>query len=201
MLRPSSSTRPTLWIIPSLCISKFTRPRLSLTVFSFSFSSFFLFSHHFLSFLLEFTKKRQAVIDRLQVLMEESKDAVDLFQDPEVLGKLRQDKQHNFNFLKENYGVSLLLTFAAARIQSWAHMNCCFSVLFQFLFFSFLFFFFSFVFFFFLFLFLFDPPSSPPRSWRACTSMPNSSLSVVTILAPPSCYITSAFCPLILRRT
>ena len=57
LLRPSSSTRPTLWIIPSLCIRKFTRPRLSLTVFSFSFSSFFLYSHHFLSFSFRIHKE------------------------------------------------------------------------------------------------------------------------------------------------
>ena len=52
----------------------------------------------------EFVRKRQDVIDRLQVLMDESKEVVDLFQNQEVISKLRQDRQHNLNFLREAYG-------------------------------------------------------------------------------------------------
>lgn len=59
----------------------------------------------FILIILDLAKKRQSVIDRLQLLQDESKEVVDLFQNAEVVARLRQDKQFNLNFLKENYGV------------------------------------------------------------------------------------------------
>jgi len=54
-------------------------------------------------------QKREKVIEKLNYLQEASKQIVDLFQDEEVLNKLRQEKQHNIKFLKDQYNVGFYL--------------------------------------------------------------------------------------------
>jgi len=51
----------------------------------------------------DFTQKRQGVLERLIYLEKETSEIFEIFNDPEVIKQLRQDKQYNIQFLKENY--------------------------------------------------------------------------------------------------
>lgn len=54
----------------------------------------------------EFTKKREAVVQRLQQYVEESSKITELLQDDAVVGNLRSDKVANLKFLEEQHGVT-----------------------------------------------------------------------------------------------
>lgn len=49
--------------------------------------------------------KREKVSARLTQLKDESRQLLDLFQDPKVIEQLGKDKQSNSRLLQENYGV------------------------------------------------------------------------------------------------
>ncbi|KAI9885724.1 MAG: eukaryotic translation initiation factor 3 subunit E [Watsoniomyces obsoletus] len=55
----------------------------------------------------EFVKKREEVLQRLQLYMEESSKITELLENPEVVTNLRSDKLANLQFLKEQHGVTL----------------------------------------------------------------------------------------------
>ncbi len=55
----------------------------------------------------EFVKKREEVLQRLQLYMEESAKITELLENPEVVNGLRSDKIANLQFLKEQHGVCL----------------------------------------------------------------------------------------------
>jgi translation initiation factor 3 subunit E len=53
----------------------------------------------------EFVKKREEVLQRLQLYQEESSKIIELLEDKEVVDRLRSDKIANLQFLKEQHGV------------------------------------------------------------------------------------------------
>ena len=55
----------------------------------------------------EFVKKREEVLQRLQLYVEESKKIVELLADDSVVGSLRSDKIANLKFLEEQHGVTI----------------------------------------------------------------------------------------------
>ncbi|KAI9723732.1 MAG: eukaryotic translation initiation factor 3 subunit E [Candelaria pacifica] len=55
----------------------------------------------------EFVKKREEVLQRLQLFTEESSKITDLLGDSEVVGNLRSDKVANLQFLKDQHGVTV----------------------------------------------------------------------------------------------
>ncbi|GAA6005391.1 eukaryotic translation initiation factor 3 subunit E [Rhodotorula paludigena] len=55
----------------------------------------------------EFRKREQEVVKSLNELQAQAKEVMDIISNPEVVSALRQDKQHNLTYLKENHGVSL----------------------------------------------------------------------------------------------
>lgn len=55
----------------------------------------------------EFVKKREEVLQRLQLYVEESKKMVELLADDSVVGSLRSDKIANLKFLEEQHGVTI----------------------------------------------------------------------------------------------
>ena len=57
---------------------------------------------------LEFTTKREEVLQTLENLQTETQKVLDLIENPEVIAALRQDKLQNLNFLKEKYGVCVI---------------------------------------------------------------------------------------------
>lgn len=57
--------------------------------------------------MLEFSTKRDEVLQTLENLQSEAQKVLDIIENPEVISALRQDKLQNLNFLKEKYGVSV----------------------------------------------------------------------------------------------
>ena len=55
----------------------------------------------------EFVKKREEVLQRLQLYGEESRKIVELLADDSVVGSLRSDKIANLKFLEEQHGVTI----------------------------------------------------------------------------------------------
>ncbi len=55
----------------------------------------------------EFVKKREEVLQRLQLFTEESSKITDLLGDSEVVGNLRSDKVANLQYLKDQHGVTV----------------------------------------------------------------------------------------------
>ncbi|KAI9793127.1 MAG: eukaryotic translation initiation factor 3 subunit E [Candelina submexicana] len=55
----------------------------------------------------EFVKKREEVLQRLQLFTEESSKITDLLGDSEVVGNLRSDKVANLQYLKDQHGVTI----------------------------------------------------------------------------------------------
>ncbi len=55
----------------------------------------------------EFVKKREEVLQRLQLYVEESRKIVELLADDSVVGSLRSDKIANLKFLEEQHGVTI----------------------------------------------------------------------------------------------
>ncbi|KAI9797987.1 MAG: eukaryotic translation initiation factor 3 subunit E [Piccolia ochrophora] len=55
----------------------------------------------------EFVKKREEVLNRLQLYLEESSKITGLLEDKDVVGSLRSDKLANLRFLEENHGVTI----------------------------------------------------------------------------------------------
>ncbi|KAI9731974.1 MAG: eukaryotic translation initiation factor 3 subunit E [Cirrosporium novae-zelandiae] len=55
----------------------------------------------------EFTNKREEVLHKLQVYMEESSKITELLQDDNVVGSLRSDKLANLKFLEEQHGITI----------------------------------------------------------------------------------------------
>ncbi|KAI9822326.1 MAG: eukaryotic translation initiation factor 3 subunit E [Pycnora praestabilis] len=55
----------------------------------------------------EFAKKREEVLQRLQLFVEESSKLTDLLEDKDVVGSLRSDKIANLQYLKEQHGVTI----------------------------------------------------------------------------------------------
>ncbi len=53
----------------------------------------------------EFLKKREEVLQRLQLYLEESSKITELLENKDVVNSLRSDKIANLNFLKEQHGV------------------------------------------------------------------------------------------------
>lgn len=53
----------------------------------------------------EFVKKREEVLQRLQLYMEESSKITELLENQDVVNSLRSDKIANLNYLKEHHGV------------------------------------------------------------------------------------------------
>eukprot|EP00160_Parvularia_atlantis_P014252 Unigene3433_Nuclearia_a/m.10518 Unigene3433_Nuclearia_a/g.10518 ORF Unigene3433_Nuclearia_a/g.10518 Unigene3433_Nuclearia_a/m.10518 type:complete len:480 (-) Unigene3433_Nuclearia_a:17-1456(-) len=53
----------------------------------------------------ELLSKRERVVARLVELKDGSRALLDLFQDQKVLDQMGKDKQNNFRFLQENYGI------------------------------------------------------------------------------------------------
>jgi translation initiation factor 3 subunit E len=45
----------------------------------------------------------------LENLQAEAQKVLDIIENPEVIAALRQDKLQNLNFLKEKYGVSVMI--------------------------------------------------------------------------------------------
>ena len=55
----------------------------------------------------EFVKKREEVLQRLQLFHEESSKITELLEEKEVVDRLRSDKVANLQFLKEHHGVTI----------------------------------------------------------------------------------------------
>lgn len=55
----------------------------------------------------EYVKKREEVLQRLQLYVEESRKIVELLADDSVVGSLRSDKIANLKFLEEQHGVTI----------------------------------------------------------------------------------------------
>ncbi|KAI9822152.1 MAG: eukaryotic translation initiation factor 3 subunit E [Thelocarpon impressellum] len=55
----------------------------------------------------EFVKKREEVLQRLQLYLEESSKITELLEEKEVVDRLRSDKIANLQFLKEQHGVTI----------------------------------------------------------------------------------------------
>ncbi|GAA5915462.1 eukaryotic translation initiation factor 3 subunit E [Sporobolomyces salmoneus] len=55
----------------------------------------------------EFRKREQEVVKSLNDLRAQAEGIMDTISKPEVVTALRQDKQHNLTYLKENHGVTL----------------------------------------------------------------------------------------------
>jgi translation initiation factor 3 subunit E len=58
----------------------------------------------------EFLKKREEVLNRLQLFVEEASKITELLENDSVVTSLRSDKLANLQFLKEQHGVCLRLT-------------------------------------------------------------------------------------------
>ncbi|GAA5971901.1 hypothetical protein JCM11641_001561 [Rhodosporidiobolus odoratus] len=55
----------------------------------------------------EFRNQEQEVVKQLNELQAQAQGVMDIISNPEVVTALRQDKQHNLTYLKENHNVSL----------------------------------------------------------------------------------------------
>ncbi|GAA5827894.1 hypothetical protein JCM5353_000019 [Sporobolomyces roseus] len=55
----------------------------------------------------EFRKREQEVVKSLNDLQAQAQGIMETISNPEVVSALRQDKQHNLNYLKENHNVTL----------------------------------------------------------------------------------------------
>ncbi|KAI9818003.1 MAG: eukaryotic translation initiation factor 3 subunit E [Phylliscum demangeonii] len=55
----------------------------------------------------EFVRKREEVLNRLQLYMEESSKITELLENPEVVNSLRSDKLANLQYLKEHHAVTI----------------------------------------------------------------------------------------------
>ncbi|GAA5906592.1 hypothetical protein JCM6882_008069 [Rhodosporidiobolus microsporus] len=55
----------------------------------------------------EFRKREQEVVKTLNELQAQAQGVMEVISNPEVVSALRQDKQHNLTYLKENHGVTL----------------------------------------------------------------------------------------------
>ncbi|BGP15016.1 hypothetical protein JCM10213_002839 [Rhodosporidiobolus nylandii] len=55
----------------------------------------------------EFRKQEAEVVKTLNELQAQAQGVMDVISNPEVVSALRQDKQHNLTYLKENHGVTL----------------------------------------------------------------------------------------------
>ncbi|GAA6004986.1 hypothetical protein JCM10207_008470 [Rhodosporidiobolus poonsookiae] len=55
----------------------------------------------------EFRKQEQEVVKTLNELQAQAQGVMEVISNPEVVSALRQDKQHNLTYLKENHGVTL----------------------------------------------------------------------------------------------
>jgi len=60
----------------------------------------------FSSTFAEFRKREQEVVKSLNDLQAQAQGIMETISNPEVVSALRQDKQHNLNYLKENHGVN-----------------------------------------------------------------------------------------------
>lgn len=56
----------------------------------------------------EFAKKKEAVVQTLKDLEEQSSTVLQLLENPDVVGNLRSDKTQNMQYLKDNHGVCAL---------------------------------------------------------------------------------------------
>lgn len=50
-------------------------------------------------------KREQEVLKTLNELQAQAQGVMEVISNPEVVAALRQDKQHNLTYLKENHGV------------------------------------------------------------------------------------------------
>lgn len=57
----------------------------------------------------EFVRKREAVVQLLKDLEEQSLKVSQLLEDPDVVSNLRSDKTQNMQYLKDNHGVCLFV--------------------------------------------------------------------------------------------
>lgn len=58
----------------------------------------------------QFVKKREEVLQRLQLYMEETSKITELLENPDVVNSLRSDKVANLQYLKDQHGVGILGT-------------------------------------------------------------------------------------------
>lgn len=65
--------------------------------------------------MAEFASKKENVVSTNEQLQGEAKDVLDVIENPDVAQALRQDKNQNLQYLKENYNVRLLHLIAPFR--------------------------------------------------------------------------------------
>lgn len=59
-----------------------------------------------IEFRIEFEQKRQNAVSTNERLQQEAQAVLDVIENPDVAQALRQDKNQNLSYLKDNYGVS-----------------------------------------------------------------------------------------------
>lgn len=57
----------------------------------------------------EFAKKRDTVVSTNDRLAQEAQSVLEIIEMPEVAQALRQDKRQNLQYLKDHYGVRIVL--------------------------------------------------------------------------------------------
>ena len=58
---------------------------------------------------VEFDEKRQNAVSTNERLAQEAQAVLDVIEKPEVAQALRQDKNQNLQYLKDNFGVCMIL--------------------------------------------------------------------------------------------
>lgn len=67
--------------------------------------------HHTDEIPEQFVKKREEVLQRLQLYMEETSKITELLENPDVVNSLRSDKVANLQYLKDQHGVGIFWVF------------------------------------------------------------------------------------------
>lgn len=65
---------------------------------------------------VEFEEKRQNTLLTHQRLQDEAQAVLDVIENPDVAQALRQDKEHNLQYLKDNYNVGDAYFFVCASV-------------------------------------------------------------------------------------
>jgi len=61
---------------------------------------------------LEFDEKRKEAVSKNEKLQQDAQAVLDVIENPEVAQALRQDKNQNLQYLKDNYGVRFASIFS-----------------------------------------------------------------------------------------
>jgi translation initiation factor 3 subunit E len=68
----------------------------------------------------EFSRKRENAVSTHERLEQDAQAVLDVIENPDVAQALRQDKNQNLQYLKDNYGVSPAVCVFSPTVLQWS---------------------------------------------------------------------------------